>query len=72
MSTQAVNNLEQRAAEQRRQIHESADELRGKIAEAKEKLDVRKNLRGHLFAVCIAVGAAALLISTIIARKFRQ
>lgn len=72
MSTQAVNNLEQRAAEQRRQIHESADELRGKIAEAKEKLDVRKNLREHLFAVCVAIGAAALFISTVIARRFRQ
>ncbi len=72
MSTQPVENLEYRAAEQRREILATADELRGKIFEAKQKLDVRKNLSEHLFAVCLAIGAAGLLISTVIARRFKH
>lgn len=72
MSAQAVENLEHRAEEQRRQIHVTADELREKISEAKQKLDLRKNIREHLFAVSLAIGAAALLIGTAIARRFRR
>jgi len=70
MSSQPVENLELRAVEQRRRIHETAEELKGKISEAKEKLDVTRNLRDHLFAVAITVGAATLLIGTMIARRF--
>jgi len=71
MSSQAIEYLEHRAAEQRRQIHATAEELREKISEARERLDIRKKLREHLFAVCVAVGAAAMLIGTVIARRFR-
>ena len=45
MSTQPVDRLELRAVEQRRQIHATAEELKGKISEAKQKLDVTRNLR---------------------------
>jgi len=70
MSSQPVENLELRAVEQRRRIHETAEELKGKISEAKEKLDVTRNLRDHLFAVAMTIGAASLLIGTMIARRF--
>lgn len=72
MSTQPVDNLEQQAEEQRLQMHATAEELKEKISEAKEKLDVARNLRGHLLAVSIGMGAAVLLLSTVIARKFKR
>lgn len=76
MSTQPVENLEHQALEQRRQLHATAEELKGKISgkidEAKQKLDITRNLREHLFAVAMAVGAASLLIGTIIARRFKR
>jgi len=46
---------EQRAAEQRRQLHNSVVELRRTV---KDKLDVRKNAREHLWP---AAGAVAVL-----------
>ena len=76
MSTPAVEKLEHQALEQRRQLHASAEELKGKISgkisEAKQKLDITRNLRDHLFAVAIAVGAASLLVGAIIARRFKR
>jgi hypothetical protein len=72
MSTQPVDDLQHRAEEQRRQIHATAEELKGKISEAKDKLDLRKNLREHLFAVAMAVGVMSLLVGTLIVRKFRR
>lgn len=72
MSTQPVDHLEHQAAEQRMQIHATAEELKGKLSEAKEKLNISRNLREHLFAVCVAIGAAGLLIGTIVARRFRR
>jgi ElaB/YqjD/DUF883 family membrane-anchored ribosome-binding protein len=50
-----VDILEKRAADQRRHIHNSVVELRQTV---KEKLDVKRNLRDHLWP---AIGAAALL-----------
>lgn len=74
MSTQPVDNLELRAIAQRRQIHATAEELKGtisgKISEAKQRLDIVRNLREHSFAVAVAIGVASLLIGTIIARRF--
>jgi hypothetical protein len=72
MSTQPVEHLEHRAKQQRLQMHLMTAELKGKISEAKERLDIRRNLREHLFAVCVALGAAALLIGTVIARRFER
>jgi len=72
MSTQPVEHLELRALEQRRQLHAAAQELKGKISAAREKLDISKNLRQHLFAVAIAVGVVSLLAGTMIARRFER
>ena len=50
-----VDILTKRAAEQRRQIHNSVVELRQSV---KEKLDIKRNLHDHLWP---AAGAMALL-----------
>jgi hypothetical protein len=72
MSTQPVDVLELRALEQRRQIHATATELKGKISAAKEKLDVVANLRHHLFAIAMGLGVVSLLVGTMIARRFSR
>jgi len=54
-SSNPVDMLEKRAADQRRQIHNSVAELRETV---KEKLDVKRNLHEHLWP---AAGVAALL-----------
>jgi len=72
MSTQPVDNLEHRAEEQRRLIHASAAELRGKITDAKDRLEISKNIGKYLFAVALAIGATGLLIGTFIARGKRS
>ena len=50
-----VDILAKRAAEQRRQLHNSVVELRQSV---KEKLDIKRNLNEHLWP---AAGAMALL-----------
>jgi hypothetical protein len=67
-----IEQLELRALEERREIHARAEELKGKISEAKEKLDPTRQLREHRFAAAIAVGAASLLIGSLIARRFER
>lgn len=52
--TASTDTLEARAAEQRRQLHQSVAELRSTL---REKLDVKKNARAHLAP---AAGVAAL------------
>ena len=65
-----VEQLELQAIEERREIHLRAEELKGKIFEAKEKLDPIRQLREHRFAAAIGLGAVSLLIGSIIARRF--
>lgn len=50
-----VDVLEKRAADQRRQLHNSVSELRQSV---RERLDVKRNVREHLWSVS---GVAALL-----------
>lgn len=50
-----VDILEKRAAEQRRQLHDTVSELRQSV---KEKLDVKRNVREHIWP---AAGIMALL-----------
>jgi hypothetical protein len=72
MSTQPVDNLERQATEQRLHIHATAEELKGEISEAKNKFKVERNLLGHLFAVSLVIGVATLLISTVVALRFKR
>ena len=50
-----VDLLEQRAAEQRRQLHDTVGELRQSV---KERLDLKRNVREHIWP---AAGIMALL-----------
>ena len=76
MSAQPVDVLELRALEQRNQIHGTAEELRGTISQAKERLeerlDVTKFVREHLFAVPMVIGVATVLLGAFIARRFER
>jgi len=64
-----VDILEKRAAEQRRQIHNSVVELRQSV---KEKLDIKRNLREHLWPTAAAVGILGLMLGYGIAGIFTK
>lgn len=67
-----IEQLELRAVEERREIHARAEELKEKIFQAREKLDPTRQLREHRFAVAMGVGAASLLIGSLIACRFQR
>lgn len=54
-----THDLVEKAAEDRRRLHSSVEELRGHL---KDTLDVKKNTREHLGLAC---GVAALLGVTV-------
>ncbi|MEP6644921.1 MAG: hypothetical protein ABJA69_10500 [Acidobacteriaceae bacterium] len=57
MSTTPLQQLELKALEQRNRMHQVIAEAKIQVAATKEKLDVKKNIRKHLFlAVAIACG----------------
>jgi hypothetical protein len=76
MSTEPVTSLELRALEQRNRLHQTATELKSeiqtKIDDARDKLDIRKNLSQHFAGPAIVVGAVALLCGYGIAGVFTQ
>lgn len=51
--------LEARAAEQRRQLHNSVQELRTAV---RERLDVKRNLRRHFLPAAGVAGVAGLVL----------
>lgn len=65
-----VQNLELQAMEQRNQLHKSVAELRRKVTDVREKLDIKRNIRDHVMASALMI-AAILVIATIpVARSF--
>ena len=58
-SSMPVDLLEKRAAEQRRQIHNSVVELRQSV---KGKLDVKRNLYEHLWPAAGVMALAGLIL----------
>jgi hypothetical protein len=50
--------LEARAAEQRRRLHDSLQDLRGAV---RERLDVRRNVRQHFLPVAGVAGMVGLV-----------
>jgi hypothetical protein len=60
MSVQPVDDLALKAIEQRHQLHERAEELKGKIQDTREKLDVKRNARERFGAAAIVVAAVGL------------
>ena len=53
MSTLPIENLELRALEQRNRLHKTADELKTKVAAAREKLNMSRNAREHFVGAVI-------------------
>ena len=51
--------LEQRAAEQRRQLNNSVDDLRAAV---RERLDLKRNVRQHFLPVAGVVGLTGLVL----------
>ena len=62
MSIQPVDDLALKAIEQRHQLHERAEELKGKIQVTREKLDVKRNARERFGTAAIVVAAVGLLM----------
>jgi len=62
-----VDILEKRAAEQRRQLHDTVSELRQSV---KEKLDVKRNVREHIWPVAGITALAGLALGYTIAGIF--
>ncbi|MCU1302989.1 MAG: hypothetical protein JWQ87_3273 [Candidatus Sulfotelmatobacter sp.] len=57
MSANPLDRLEIRALQQRNQVHGTIDELKGKVEEAKAKLDLKTNARAHLLGASLVVSA---------------
>jgi hypothetical protein len=54
-----VDVLEKRAADERRQLHNSVQEL---LATVQDRLDVKRNVRNHLGAVAGILAVAGLVL----------
>ena len=54
-----VDVLEKRAADERRQLHNSVQELRESVH---ERLDVNRNVRNHLGPICGAMAFIGLVL----------
>lgn len=61
MSTNPLDRLEIRAAQQRSDVHGTIDELKGKVDEARARLDVKTNAREHLMGASLVISAVAFL-----------
>lgn len=62
-----VEVLEQRAAEQRKQLHHSVAELKDSV---RERLDVKRNLREHLWGISSGVALVGLVLGYTMAGIF--
>jgi hypothetical protein len=62
-----VEILEQRAAEQRQQLHHSVSELKDSV---RERLDVKRNLREHLWGISSGVALVGLVLGYTVAGIF--
>lgn len=72
MSMLPIEDLQRQAAEQRRQMHETATELKEKITAAREKLDIKKNARQNFWSAAAIVTAAGLLFGYASAGAFTR
>lgn len=54
-----VDVLEKRAADERRQLHNSVQQLRESVH---ERLDVKRNVRNHLGTICGVLGVVGLAL----------
>jgi len=61
MNTSPLENLELQAVEQRNQLHQSATELKGKIAATREKFEFTRNAREHFAPMAVAASVLGLI-----------
>jgi hypothetical protein len=64
-----VEVLEKRAADERRQLHNSVQELRVSV---QERLDVKRNVRNHLATVCGTMAAVGLVLGYAVTGVFTR
>jgi hypothetical protein len=62
-----VEMLEKRAAEQRQQLHDSMTELKDTV---RERLDVKRNVRDHLWGVSGGLALVGLVLGYTVAGIF--
>jgi len=72
MSIQPVDDLALKAIEQRHQLHDRAEELKGKIQVTREKLDIKRNAREKFTGAAVAVAAGGLLTGVATAGMFTR
>jgi hypothetical protein len=60
MSALPLENLELQALEQRKQLHETATEMKAKVAATRDKLDPTKNAREHFVAFAVVASLMSL------------
>jgi hypothetical protein len=61
MSSNSLDSLEIRALQQRNQVHGTIDELKGKVEEARTKLELKTNVRAHLLTASLVVSAVGFI-----------
>lgn len=61
MSANPLDRLELQALQQRNEVHETIDELKGKVVEVRAKLDPNANARAHLLVASLVVSSIGFL-----------
>jgi len=70
MSTPAIDNLEQRAIEERELLLKRATELKSKVQYVRENLDISRSARRHFGATAAILAAVGLLTGYAFAGMF--
>lgn len=70
MSTVPLDVLEQRAAETRRRLHQTASDLRAKVASVRQELDPELQARRHFAAFSLTTSVLALLTGWAVTSMF--
>jgi hypothetical protein len=68
--TASLASLERRALEERTQLHQRATELKTKVQQVRENLDVHRNARRYLGPASAIVGGIGLLLGYAVAGLF--
>jgi hypothetical protein len=72
METAPLESLQLEALDQRRQLHETASELRQKVYGIRERLRITQQARGHLLGFCIGATVAGAALGYGVAGAFTR
>jgi hypothetical protein len=61
MSTLPIEDLERQAVEERRELHQRANELKTKVRVARQNLDINRNARRHFGGAAAVLAGVGLL-----------